>query len=135
MCRHRTARRSSAISRWVCSKYVIPFLHIIDYTRFLSLLCLCSLLSSLCCGETESHFSRASAEQDPELETRCWRWRPAAAAAAGVRSPPLCKYFAQAHWRLQTLALKIIILGQVTLVQKLRPRGHGFNQNNAFVLD
>ena len=42
---------------------------------------------------------------------------------------------AQAHWRLQTLALKIIILGQVTLVQKLRPRGHGFNQNNAFVLD
>ena len=42
---------------------------------FLSLLCLCSLLSSLCCGETESHFSRASAEQDSELETRCWRWR------------------------------------------------------------
>ena len=68
---------------------------------FLSLLCLCSLLSSLCCGETESHFSRASAEQDSELETRCWRWRPAAAlrcryanigAAAALRHTGDCKH-------------------------------------------
>ena len=61
-------------------------------TRLSSSPCCVCVLCSLCCGETESHFSRASAEQDPELETRCWRWRPAAAAAAGVRSPPLCKY-------------------------------------------
>ena len=61
-------------------------------TRLSSSPCCVCVLCSLCCGETESHFSRASAELDPELETRCWRWRPAAAAAAGVRSPPLCKY-------------------------------------------